>query len=52
MDKDNANNDKRLTLKVLLKVLEIAVIVGCVIVGLFFLLMVAFPKGLWVELFN
>ena len=34
------------------KVLAIVVIVGCVLVGLFFLLMVAFPKGLWVELFK
>ena len=33
------------------KVLGLFVIVGCVLAGLFFLLMVAFPKGLWVELF-
>ena len=46
-----ANKGKHKTCGSLLKVLEIVIIVGCVLAGLFFLLMVAFPKGLWVDLF-
>lgn len=46
-----ANKDKRKTTDILLKILGVIVVVGCVAVGLFFLLMVAFPRGLWLELF-
>ncbi len=46
-----ANKGKHKTFDSLLKVLEIVIIIGCVFAGLFFLLMVAFPKGLWVDLF-
>ena len=45
-------SNKNKILNILLKAFEIAIIVGCVLAGLFFLLMVAFPKGLWVELFK
>ena len=50
-DEYKANIGKHKTLKIVSKVVEIVLIVGCVIAGLFFLLMVAFPKGLWVDLF-
>ena len=43
---------KRKTLKVVLKVVEIILIVGCVLAGLLFILMVAFPQGGWVEVFK
>ena len=46
-----ANKGKHKTCGSLLKVLEIVIIIGGVLAGLFFLLMVAFPKGLWVDLF-
>ena len=46
-----ANKDKRKATDILLKILGVIVVVGCVAVGLFFLLMVAFPRGLWLELF-
>ena len=51
-DEYKANKGKHKALKIVLNAFEIAIIVGCVLVGVFFLLMVAFPKGLWVELFN
>ena len=51
-DEYKANKDKHKTFKTIMKVVEIILIVGCVLVGLFFLLMVAFPKGLWVGLFK
>ena len=51
-DEYKASKGKHQALNVILKVLEGIVIVGCVFVGLFFLLMVAFPKGLWLELFK
>ena len=47
-----ANKGKRKAFNIFVKVFSIIIIVGCVIAGFFFLLMVAFPKGLWVELFN
>ena len=47
-----ANKGKRKAFNIFIKVFSIIIIVGCVIAGFFFLLMVAFPKGLWVELFN
>ena len=50
-DEYKANKDKHKALNIFMKVIEIILIVGCVIGGLFFLLMVAFPKGLWVDLF-
>ncbi len=51
-DEYKANKGNRKGFNAFMKVLGIVVIVGCVLVGLFFLLMVAFPKGLWVELFK
>ncbi len=50
-DEYKANKDKHKVLNIFMKVIEIILIFGCVIGGLFFLLMVAFPKGLWVDLF-
>lgn len=47
-----ANKGKHKGFNVFLTVLGVIVIVGCWFVGLFFLLMVAFPKGLWLELFK
>lgn len=47
-----ANKGRHKTLKVISKVVEIVLIVGCVLAGLMFILMVAFPKGGWVEIFN
>ena len=49
-DEYKANKDKHKAFDILSKVIEVVLIVGCVIGGLFFLLMVAFPKGLWVGL--
>ena len=46
-DEYKANKDKHKALNIFMKVIEIILIFGCVIGGLFFLLMVAFPKGLW-----
>ncbi len=46
-----SNKGKNKTFKIFLKVFGVIVTLGCVIVGLFFLLMVAFPKGGWVEIF-
>ena len=51
-DEYKAVKGKHKGLKLILKSFEIAVIVGCVLVGVFFLLMVAFPKGLWVDVFK
>ena len=51
-DEYKADKGKRKGFNTFMKVLGIVVIVGCVLVGLFFRLMVAFPKGLWVELFK
>lgn len=51
-DEYKAVKGKHKALKLILKAFEIAVIVGCVLVGVFFLLMVAFPKGLWVDVFK
>lgn len=51
-DEYKADKGKHLVFSIFLKVLGIAVIVGCVLVGVMFLLMVAFPKGLWVDLFR
>lgn len=51
-DEYKADKGKHQVLNVFLKVFGVIVIVGCVFVGLFFLLMVAFPKGLWLELFK
>ena len=51
-DEYKADKGKRKVLKIILKVFEIVVIVGCVLAGLMFLLMVAFPKGLWVDVFK
>ncbi len=51
-DEYKADKGKHKLSGALLKVLAIVVIVGCVLAGLFFLLMVAFPKGLWVDLFK
>ena len=45
-----AEKAKHKGFNIFLKILGVVVIVGCVFAGLFFLLMVAFPKGLWVEL--
>ena len=47
-----ANKGKHTGLKVISRVVEIVLIVGCVLAGVFFLLMVAFPKGLWVDVFK
>ncbi len=47
-----ANKGKHKALKTILMAFEIIIIIGCVLVGLMFLLMVAFPKGLWVDLFK
>lgn len=47
-----ANKGKHKALKAILMAFEIIIIIGCVLVGLMFLLMVAFPKGLWVDLFK
>ena len=46
-DEYKANKDKHKVLNAILKVFEIVIIVGCVLAGVMFLLMVAFPKGLW-----
>lgn len=46
-DEYKANKGKYKALNIFMKVIEIILIFGCVIGGLFFLLMVAFPKGLW-----
>ncbi len=51
-DEYKADKGKHKALKIILKAFEIVVIVGCVLVGVFFLLMVAFPKGLWVDVFK
>ena len=51
-DEYKADKGKHKTIKTILKVFEIVIIVGCVLVGVFFLLMVAFPKGLWVDVFK
>ena len=51
-DEYKADKGKHKVLKIILKVFEIVVIVGCVLAGLMFLLMVAFPKGLWVDVFK
>lgn len=51
-DEYKADKGKHRAFSIFLKVLGIAVIVGCVLVGVMFLLMVAFPKGLWVDLFR
>ena len=51
-DEYKADKGKHKALKTILKILEIVIIVGCVLVGVFFLLMVAFPKGLWVDVFK
>ena len=51
-DEYKANKGKHRAFNIFLKVFGIAVIVGCVLVGVMFLLMVAFPKGLWVDLFK
>ena len=50
-DEYKANKGKHKVLNAILKVFEIVIIVGCVLAGVMFLLMVAFPKGLWVDLF-
>jgi hypothetical protein len=51
-DEYKADEGKHKALKIILKAFEIVVIVGCVLAGIFFLLMVAFPKGLWVDVFK
>ncbi len=47
-----ASKGNHKTAEVLLKILGVIVVLGCVCVGLFFLLMVAFPRGLWIDLFT
>ena len=47
-----AKKGKHKTANVLLTVLEVIITISCIIVGFFFLLMVALPKGLWVGLFQ
>ena len=51
-DEYKADKGKHKILKIILKAFEIVIIFGCVLVGLMFLLMVAFPKGLWVDVFK
>lgn len=51
-DEYKAVKGKHKGLKLILKAFEIVIIFGCVLVGVFFLLMVAFPKGLWVDVFK
>lgn len=51
-DEYKADKGKHKGFNIFLKVLGVVVTVGCILAGLFFLLMVAFPKGLWVELFT
>lgn len=51
-DEYKAGKGKHKSFNVFLKVFGVIVIVGCVFVGLMFLLMVALPRGLWVGLFK
>ena len=51
-DEYKAGKGKHKSFNVFLKVFGVIVIVGCIFVGLMFLLMVAFPKGYWLVLFK
>lgn len=44
--------DKHSIFRIILKVVEILLVIGCVLAGLMFILMLAFPKNGWVELFK
>jgi len=51
-DEYKAEIGKHKTFNVFLKIFSTVITVGCIIVGILFLLMVAFPRGLWVGLFE
>jgi hypothetical protein len=51
-DEYKADKGKHKFFNVFLKVFGVIVIIGCVLAGFMFLLMVAFPMGLWVDLFK